>query len=310
MAAGFIVLLLMPWQAVPGSASEPQASPAWFDRNTPLIEQLTKSQDSSGYYWDETAKQFVIRVSSSHQTRTAQALKAAKMSAPVRLEHAAASQEAVDGTLALIESRRWLPTGRKFDLAFYYDAVKDVTVVQTNAPASATEALKRAAQTPLEVQHTKLEQQSRSADPSPHFGGAKITNLFTSDSCTSGFAVVDGLGHRYMITAGHCGEHSDPFSSSQYDFGWITNKAPYPTFDLAALTCTCGGYVAQVYITDTSSATVHGATAATVGATGFYTSGQTTKTQGGRRIISTNATFCREGGCTHQMMASSAGRSI
>jgi len=71
---------------------------------------------------------------------------------------------------------------------------------------------------------------SRTADVTPHYGGAQIHN---SDSyCSSGFSVT-GSGEDFSITAGHCG--SGYFYSGPYTFSAFVYRPNYPTVDIERL---------------------------------------------------------------------------
>jgi hypothetical protein len=291
------------------AASKSTGSAAWLNSNTPLVEQWAKGRDSSGYYWDDATQQYVVRMTGEQRNKTATALTASRLSAPVRVETAAASKEAIDETAALVEGRDWYPGGKKANLGFYYDPVKDVTVVQTDAPASAVDALKQTARTPIEVEYTKVGQQSQHADAAPHFGAASIRNQRTGGVCTSGFAMEDNQsGIRYMITAGHCGQRGDDFRSGPNYYGWIANKANFPTYDLAALRCLCPDFLPRIYVGENATIPVREQLAATVGMRDVIVSGEDSGVSGARTIVSTNATLCVNNNCTYHLISTRGGR--
>jgi hypothetical protein len=304
------------WQALPAGASEATestaaaesiGSAAWLNSATPRIEQWTKSQDGLGYYWDQAARQYVVRVTGDRRSRAAAVLTASSVSAPVRLEDATASKEAVDQTLSLVEGRAWYPGGQKSGLGVYYDPIKDVTVVETDAPTGAVDTLKRSVRTPIEVQHAELDLKSRHSDGAPHSGGADIDNERTNQLCTSGYTMQDLRGIRYQLTAGHCGEPSDQFYSGRNYYGWIANKAPFPTYDLAALRCLCPDYQPRIYVTEDATLPVKDTLVPTVGMQDVIISGAGSGTSGARQVTSTDATLCARGVCVHHLISTSGG---
>lgn len=324
IAAASAVTLVVSAQMFPAGASEapdsvaapatPEAtgSAKWFNSNVPLVEQWAKGQGGSGYYWDEATKQFVVRVTGEQRSKAKAALTASRMSTTVRLETAVASKEAVDETLALVEGRDWYPGGKTSNISFYYDPFKDVTAVQTDAPASAVDTLKRTARTPILVEHGAPEQTSRFNDAPPHFGAAKIVNERAGNSCTAGFSMIDtNNGNIYMVTAGHCGERSDEFYSGQYKYGRIVNKASYPATDAAALACDCPDYQRKFYIDTNATITPDGSITPVAGRENLFTSGAESNSTTGRKITSINATSCTTGGaCTRDLIATEGGPRI
>jgi streptogrisin D len=61
------------------------------------------------------------------------------------------------------------------------------------------------------VVEPRSQEVSRNNDWSPWWGGARIQR--PGAGCTSGFGVTDNTGAEYLLTAGHCGNFGDPFSS-------------------------------------------------------------------------------------------------
>ena len=305
-AVGLFVLVICA-TASSARAADPSSSPAWFERNSSAVESFTEGNDSPGYFWDEAERQYVVRVTPGAAAEIKIALATSRMSAPVRFASAVASKTAVDATLALLGRRGWHPAAKKYSLGFYYDALTDRTVVVTDAPGVVIDSLKAQAKTPIEIKRAELQQHSRYNDGPPGFGGASIANRRTSSVCTSGFAVKDYAGREFMVTAGHCGSYLDSFASGTFNYGSMAHKAAFPQYDLALLQCPCGAFAAEVYVGNESSSIVRGSLAATVGATNYYTSGQTTGLEGGRTIRSTSATMCTNIGCTPGLISFNGG---
>ncbi|GEM_PF-4403271 len=55
------------------------------------------------------------------------------------------------------------------------------------------------------VPQVRMEFASRLADTPAYYGGARLVNMDNGLGCSSGFGVIDGVGVRYLLTAGHCG---------------------------------------------------------------------------------------------------------
>lgn len=83
--------------------------------------------------------------------------------------------------------------------------------------------------------HTpKADTDTRMNDTGDLAGGDRIDG--SSGSCTSGVAVVGkATGNVYETTAGHCGNNGDSFSNAGREYGDLTNKDDYPTYDTARL---------------------------------------------------------------------------
>ncbi|GAA3802949.1 hypothetical protein ACFS5L_40970 [Streptomyces phyllanthi] len=80
------------------------------------------------------------------------------------------------------------------------------------AAAAAGETASEVAGVPVRtVEEPRLDQVSRDNDWSPWWGGARIWQ--PRAGCTSGFGVTDNTGAQYLLTAGHCGDFGDPFTS-------------------------------------------------------------------------------------------------
>ncbi|MGW0705372.1 trypsin-like serine protease [Streptomyces sp. NPDC002643] len=78
--------------------------------------------------------------------------------------------------------------------------------------AAASQTASEVAGVPVRtVEEPRLEPVSRDNDWSPWWGGARIWQ--PSAGCTSGFGVTDNTGAEYLLTAGHCGNFGDPFTS-------------------------------------------------------------------------------------------------
>jgi hypothetical protein len=80
-------------------------------------------------------------------------------------------------------------------------------------------------------------------DGQPHWGGAWVQG--GGFSCTSGFAIADNNGHRYMATAGHCFTNG---TSTNMGTAWRPGDG-YPFYDFEFIT----GHLVAGYIYDTST---------------------------------------------------------
>ncbi|MFD1824506.1 hypothetical protein [Mumia zhuanghuii] len=132
---------------------------------------------------------------------------------------------------------------------------------------------------------------SRTADTSPHWGGAKITA--GSTSCTSGFTVKSKTSStRYSVTAGHCGPNGTSWYSGAYYFGQTAGRSGYPNYDQARLAGS--SYTNSIYTDGLDNFNVRTVTGANDGDVGdsVCVSGVVTKSVCGIEIKSLSATYC------------------
>jgi len=310
-------------QAVHAATSTMSSVPpnALISQEAPAVQSWAKAQGSTGIFWDSGSRAFVARVPNSQMAAARTSLartsawQAAGMTLPVRTLPATASAKDVNAGLALLARQDWAPGVKKYSWSFYYDVQRDVTVVQTNAPAALTEPLLRLIKAPIDLQHSAFNQDAtRNNDVSPFYGGAGIVDTSTNEQCTAGFAVSNELGDIMLLTAGHCGNVGDKFrvlgtatqsGTTPVGIGFI--KGPYPTYDSMAILCqvnTCANtYAGRLWISGTQSEPVKGESRPAVGESDWFTSGSVTNYHGGRTIDSLTATICTGGQCTGSLVS-------
>lgn len=240
----------------------------------------------------------------------------------MNLKRSSMTKASVASTAANIE--KFAHEHPEYQFSFYYDAGKDATHVETEAPVAVVNSLKESVPPKLDVHSAPRVDnatQERSActtartsiaaapgqnnDPSPHFGAARISD--TCGRCTSGFTMQDITGHPYQITAGHCFPSGYQVASGNYFYGRITDRAQFPIWDLEKITES--GYLSAIYRSQHVVTQVSGASDPRVGRTGICISGASyaTPEECGASVRSDNATLCVGGQCTHNLFSFSRG---
>ncbi len=149
---------------------------------------------------------------------------------------------------------------------------------------------------------------SRSADFSPHWGGAalSLTNP-PIGGCTAGFTVnVKNGGGRGSVTAGHCFENGETLFSGPYIYGVTEGKTDFPAYDMilirdAGIPFTT--YTNKIHV-DPCCPTVRNVTSSASVALNALVcvSGRLSKAKCGAKVISLNGVFCQTGGCTTSLI--------
>lgn len=145
---------------------------------------------------------------------------------------------------------------------------------------------------------------SRTSDPAPHKGGARIYTPW--GSCSSGFTVLVN-GVRRQTTAAHCAATGAAITSpGGYSFGTITHRAQFPQFDMALM----GGstYSKNVYFGGSTGSpiAITGAYNPVLGAS-YCTSGATTFQKCGKVATNLFNTLCDDAGCTGNLVSTTGG---
>jgi hypothetical protein len=201
-----------------------------------------------------------------------------------------------------VTARKWHSDADTYGVGVKYDGQKDKVIVQTDAPASATESLRNLYPGAIEVQSARFEPQSgtRFVSWSPFYGGVALISA-GKGACTAGFAARSLIsGNEYMLTAAHCYDTSAHVYNRKPDWShglWLGQVvARYTSFDTETLL----GPVYDSYIHtggyDTSTKThfVHGS--ADVGQNVHVcVSGSTTYNHCGHPISDTSYSVCWSG---------------
>lgn len=261
-----------------------------LDEETKLREQQLSQDISPGRYL--ASDQFVYRIYAD--------AKAPPNRATLPSRFTAASLAALKKELANLAGQKGVFFG------FAYDAESDAVVVKGNLSRSALpqEELRSKAVT-LDFTNDG-GRETRSNDAPPHWGGAKIQS--GSAGCSSAFIVKNRVGTRFAVTAAHCGGLNSVWRSGRYTVGKMTQRAPFPSYDMALLSGQrYGSYVWMGNSSGTGTPT--GSAANPVVGVTYCTSGTTTNEKCGKKVNSLSATFCDPAGCTHALASYVGGRS-
>ncbi|WP_328842705.1 hypothetical protein [Streptomyces sp. NBC_00258] len=212
------------------------------------------------------------------------------------------TREKLEKIQKTVTARKWHSDADTYSVGVQYDGRKDKVVVDTDAPASATESLRNAYPGAIEVRSARFEPQAgiRFNSWSPFYGGIALISP-GKGGCTAGFAVRSRLsGNEYMLTAAHCYDTSAQVYNRRTDWSngqWVgTVVARWTTFDTETLL----GPVYDSYIHtggyDTSSQThfVHG-TAWVASNLKVCVSGAATYNHCGHPISNTSYSVCWSG---------------
>lgn len=145
---------------------------------------------------------------------------------------------------------------------------------------------------------------SRTNDPAPHKGGARINTPW--GSCSSGFTVLVN-GVRRQTTAAHCAATGAAITSpGGHSFGTITHRAQYPQFDMALMSGST--YSRNVYLGGSTGlpTAITGANNPVLGAS-YCTSGATTYQKCGKVATNLFDTMCDAAGCTNNLVSTTGG---
>jgi hypothetical protein len=209
--------------------------------------------------------------------------------------------------------------GTKYTFGTYGDPATGDVVVDTNAPAAVVASLtnlradKSLTGVKVRTHRTKTTDAFNRRDDVPAFwGGAGL--LASGAICSSGYAVQDILGGRYMTTAGHCFADGTVVNTE-------SNLRPVGTVLGRALASLGSGpldmellygqsYAGRIYTggtTSTTSIPVVTAGTAYVGYNDYCHSGRTTGEQCGHTATSINAQVCTASGCKSPVIAFTGG---
>lgn len=257
---------------------------------------IAKANSALGSYYDDAAKQYVVTLPSESKA-TAAAFQSAGVA--TRVVHSEFTTQQVNAANATLKKHTWHPAAKKYNYVFYFDPRRDAISLASNAPAAVVAPLEKANPGLIYYHYESNVGRdfNRQDDPPPHWGGSLLSPLI----CSSGFAVQDGAGNRYMATAGHCYSNGTQVRSGMgtYSFGTFANPT-YPFDDLGIISgSTYQGYVYSGNQFSSSARLVYGGGTAVInGFSNYCRSGATTGEQCGNRVISETGTVCTAGICT------------
>lgn len=192
--------------------------------------------------------------------------------------------------------------------AYMFDPRTGRVEIYANGPLSDFDFIAKQYAGSITLHSAHLHRLSRGIDAAPHKGGAYMENhTHAYPECSTGFAVKDAAGTKFMVTAGHCGQNGDSMwtGSPVISFGTIFNKAPFPYYDMTLIHN--GLYTGQIYTGGTTGTVtaVKDAHNPSVGSTSYCTSGWATNETCGHHVISLTAKYCNDAGtqCTQSVIA-------
>jgi hypothetical protein len=246
--------------------------------------------------------------------------------APDRTAAATAVESpAARSALATIQTRiaRYVAThGTTYTFGNYLDPATGRIVLDTDAPADLVSSLtdlsgapidQRQAASQLQLRRTTITDTSGRLDDSPPFHGSAGLDA-EGFLCSSGFAVQNSSGTRFMTTAGHCYSNGATVltESDARTVGTVVDRH-LPTVTGEAMDVELIGgqsYAGRVFtggVASTTSAPVRGAGSAVVGFANYCHSGRTTGEQCGHRVLDINGESCTETGCVSPVIVYTGG---
>ncbi|MGL5810343.1 MAG: hypothetical protein ACRCYQ_10390 [Nocardioides sp.] len=199
--------------------------------------------------------------------------------------------------------------GTRYSFAVYAQPDTGTVVLQSDAPEAVTTRLTRTdgarelRGVAIRAGGEKIRDVYHRRDDSPPFwGGAGITD--GNGICSTGYAVKNSAGTRFMTTAGHCFPDGAAVrtESGGHVVGTVVGRQlPTVNGQPKDMELIAGGsYAGRVYsggVVSTTSNPVVAAGSAVVGYTNYCHSGRTTGENCGHTAVSTNATVCTGSGC-------------
>lgn len=209
--------------------------------------------------------------------------------------------------------------GTTYTFATYADPKTGGVVMQSDAPASVVASLtnltstKSAAGIGVATQRiTTTDAFNRRDDIPNYYGGGGLSA--SGFLCSTGYAVQNSVGTRFMITAGHCFANGTTVltESGLHTEGVVANRrlASLGNGPIDMELLTGQGYWGRVFtggVTSSTSAPVVAAGAAFVGYNNYCHSGRTTGEQCGHTATSTTAQVCTTTGCKSPVIAYTGG---
>jgi hypothetical protein len=200
--------------------------------------------------------------------------------------------------------------GTRHDFGTYADPATGKVVIETNAPSTVVSSVVGTLGRMVQVRSTSISDSfSRRDDVAPYWGGAGITLTAPNPRCSSGYAVRNSAGTRFMVTAGHCFSNGQ---TARTELGGrvvgVVSGNGLPSADMELI----GGqsYGSSIYIGGVNSSTgAHVASAAdpVVGFNNYCHSGRTTGENCGHTVTSVSATVCTTSGCKSPVIAFTGG---
>lgn len=232
------------------------------------------------------------------------------------------STTASKSALATVEARvraYVAKNGTKYTFGTYSDPKTGNVVLDTDAPASVVASLtnltsaKAAAGVAVTTHRVRTSDAFNRRDDIPsYYGGGGITA--SGFLCSTGYAVQNSVGTRFMVTAGHCFANGTTVltESGLHTEGVVANRrlASLGNGPIDMELLTGQGYWGRVFtggVFSSTSAPVVAAGSAFVGYTNYCHSGRTTGEQCGHTANSITAQVCTTTGCKSPVIAYTGG---
>ena len=253
-----------------------------------------------GSYWDPERSELAVVVGPDSTIGEAEAKRL--VAGPFRLERLKIAKKTADGIREEIAGLS--SEASKYSFSSHLDLHSGQVVLETDAPASATERLvKEHPEIELRESKPTTDVFHRRDDIPAFWGGAAIQS--GGGTCSTGFTVRKPSGARYITTAAHCYSVGSTVRTPTLTFvGTVAQRGTIgsPFFWLNRDVELIGGssYGARVYtggVFSTTSRGVVGAGDPVAGFTGYCSSGQTSGEQCQQTVQSTSAMVCTQTGC-------------
>jgi hypothetical protein len=209
--------------------------------------------------------------------------------------------------------------GTKYTFGSWSDPRTGAVVVDTNAPASLVSSMTsfagNASLASVKVQARKQtisDTYNRRDDIPNYYGGGGI--LAAGALCSTGYAVQNSAGTRFMVTAGHCYANGQSVNteSNLRQVGVVQNRllASLGNGPVDMELLGGQGYWGRIFtggVTSSTSLPVVGAGTAYVGYNNYCHSGRTTGEQCGHTATSISGQVCTQTGCKSPVIVYTGG---
>ena len=288
-----LTILLAP-QSVLGETSDP----------SPLVGELRMAQYQAeataagalGFYLDEANGSLVTVVPASLSTKfvTPDAI---SLGVDTRLEFRAVETGDIARASDFLTKLSGDPLLSDESYTFRFDARTGKVIVEGTAEPATMRTLTAEISTAISYSREDVRRLGRFNDTSPFWGGAWVDNGVKL--CTTGFAVRNASGTRFLVTAGHCfALDQSVWSGTGLALGKITSRAAFPARDMELIGTK--SYGASIYTGGQTGvgSIVKGAADPVTNRTIYCYSGVSTYERCDMTVTSLNASYCDSSGCT------------
>ncbi|GLF93356.1 chymotrypsin family serine protease [Streptomyces yaizuensis] len=212
--------------------------------------------------------------------------------------------------------------GTDYGFASYVDGTTGKLVLQTDAPdalvaeltdLSGASAAENAAADAIELRRSApVDTFDRRDDSPPFYGGGGLRS--GNSLCSSGYAVTNSAGTRFMVTAGHCYANGAAVTteSGANAYGTVSNRRlPTVTNEPVDMELIGGqSYAPRVFtggVTSNTSIPIVSAGGAVVGYDDYCHSGRTTGENCGHTATSIDGQVCTQTGCKSPVIVYNGG---